>query len=74
MVKGAVKLTGKLIEMESQYPLAETIHSIGLVHLLNPKLALHFVDEIDKHIGVHNVRKGLINKDEHLRYTAFVYE
>ncbi|GMF72050.1 unnamed protein product [Aspergillus oryzae] len=74
MVKGAVKLTGKLIEMESQYPLADTIHSIGLVHLLNPKLALHFVDEIDKHIGVHNVRKGLINKDEHLRYTTFVNE
>jgi hypothetical protein len=27
---------------------------MGLVHLINPKLALHLVDEIYKRIGVHH--------------------
>ncbi len=39
-------------------PLAETARSVDLVHLVDPKLALHLVDEIDKRVGVHNVREG----------------
>jgi len=37
---------------------AETARSVGLVHLVDPKLALHLVDEIYKRVGVHNVREG----------------
>jgi hypothetical protein len=58
MVKGTVELTGKLVGMESRHPLAETARSVGLVHLVDPKLALHLVGEINKRVGVHNVREG----------------
>ena len=58
MAKGTVELTGKLVGMESRHPLAETARSVGLIHLVDPKLALHLVDEIDKRVGVHNVREG----------------
>jgi hypothetical protein len=58
MVKGTVEVTRKLIGMESRHPLAETACSVGLVHLVDPKLALYLVDEINKHIGVHKVKKG----------------
>ena len=27
--------------------------------IVNPKLALHLVDEVDKRVGAHNVREGL---------------
>ena len=53
MVKGTVELTVKLVGMESRHPLAETARSVALVHLVDPKLALHLVDEIDKRVGVH---------------------
>jgi hypothetical protein len=58
MVKGTVEFTGKLVGMESRHPLAEKARSVGLIHLVDPKLALHLVDEIDKRIGVHNIREG----------------
>jgi hypothetical protein len=32
---------------------------VSLVHLVDPKLALHLVDDIDKRVGVHNVRECL---------------
>ena len=44
MVKGTVELTGKLVGVESRHPLAETARSVGLVHLVDPKLTLHLVD------------------------------
>lgn len=44
--------------MESRYPLAETARSVGFVRLVNPKLALHLVDEIDERVGVHNIGEG----------------
>lgn len=57
MVKGTVKFTGKLVRMESRRLLAETPRYERLVYLVNPKLALHLMDEIDKRIDVHNVRE-----------------
>ena len=58
MVKGTVELTGKLVRVECRHLLAETARSVGLVHLVDPKLALRLVDEIDKRVGIHNVREG----------------
>jgi len=58
MVKGTVKLAGKLVGVECRHPRAETSQTVGLVHLVNPKLALHLVDKIDKRVGVHNVKEG----------------
>jgi hypothetical protein len=58
MVKGTDKLTRKLVGMESRHPLAETSRSVGLVHLVNPKLTLHLMDDVNKRVGVHNVKKA----------------
>ncbi|WEW59264.1 hypothetical protein PRK78_004733 [Emydomyces testavorans] len=49
-MKDTVELTGKLVMMESRHPLAESARPMGLVHLVNPKLSLHLVDEIDKRV------------------------
>jgi hypothetical protein len=32
---------------------------VGLVHPVNPELALHLMGEIDKLVGVHGAGKGL---------------
>jgi hypothetical protein len=57
IVKGTVKLTGKLVRMKCQHSLAETACSVGLVHLVDPKLALYFMDKIDKRVGIYNARE-----------------
>jgi hypothetical protein len=45
--------------MESRHLLVETARFISLVHLIDLKLALYLVDEIDKRISVYNVKEGL---------------
>lgn len=57
MVKGTVELTRKLVGMESRHPLADKARPVGLVHLVDPKLSLRLVDEIDKRVGVHDTRE-----------------
>lgn len=57
-MKGTVELIGKLVRIESRHLLVETACSVGLVHLVDLKLALHLVDEINKHVSVYNVREG----------------
>ncbi|KAJ5951687.1 uncharacterized protein N7479_010100 [Penicillium vulpinum] len=32
---------------------------VGLVQLVNPKLVLYLVGEIDKRVGIHNIAQGL---------------
>lgn len=44
--------------MESRHPLAKTACHVGLIHLVNPKLVLRHVDEIEERVGVHNVKTG----------------
>jgi hypothetical protein len=34
---------------------------MGLIHLIDPKLALYLVDEINKSISVYKVREGFNN-------------
>ncbi|KAJ6189692.1 hypothetical protein N7519_004600 [Penicillium mononematosum] len=58
MVKRTVKYAGKLLWMKSRHPRAKAAYSVGLVYLVNPKLALHHVNEIEKHVGFHNVKAG----------------
>lgn len=41
--------------MKNRHQLTELVGSMGLVHLVDPDLALYFVDYVDKHVGVHGI-------------------
>jgi hypothetical protein len=58
IVKGIIELIKKLIRIESRYLLIEITRSMSLIYLINPKLALYLVDEINKYISIYNIRES----------------
>lgn len=64
IVRGPAKWTEKPVWVKSRHPLVETVCSMGLVHLVYPKMVLHLVDKIDKRVSVRNVREGFNGGDD----------
>ena len=58
IIKGIIELIRKLIRIESRYSLVEITSSIGFIYLIDLKLALYLIDEINKRISIYNTRES----------------